>query len=248
MSPGILLKQILQALIFPQACVLCEKWVLNRDFSPLCQTCLLSLEEHNQRICYYYGRELPGIILETQGICPTCRARDLSFDFARSYGPYAGNLQKLIWNFKFEGHRRLADPLALLLERSLSKSGLQVHPASIVPVPAHPSRKKRRGFDQTVLLGRALSSRLGIPVFRSLRRVKATRPQPGLNLQERLENVRQALRLSAAERLAQRDVLIVDDVWTTGITATEVCRLLRRETSVERIIVVTLARVSRRHP
>ena len=99
-----------------------------------------------------------------------------------------------------------------------------------------------------MLLGRALSSRLGIPVLRSLRRMKATRPQPGLNLQERLGNVRQAFRLSAAERLTQRDVLIVDDVWTTGITATEVCRLLRRETSVERIIVVTLALVSRRHP
>ena len=67
-------------------------------------------------------------------------------------------------------------------------------------------------------------------------------------MQERLENLRDAFRLHEGAKLADRDVLIVDDVWTTGITVTEVCRLLRQETSVDKIIVVTLARVSRRYP
>jgi len=67
-------------------------------------------------------------------------------------------------------------------------------------------------------------------------------------MQERLENLRDAFRLYEGAKLADRDVLIVDDVWTTGITVTEVCRLLRQETSVDKIIVVTLARVSRRYP
>ena len=242
-----LLRKIPQALFFPQACVLCNEWVLNRDFSPLCQTCLLSLEEHNQRICYYCGITLPGSVLETQGTCAACRADTIPFDFARSYGSYAGNLRKLIWKFKFEGHRRLSNPLASFLESSLSKAGLPGHPAWIVPVPVHPSRKRTRGFDQTALLSRALSRRLRVPVFRGLRRVKATRPQPGLTVQERRENVREAFSLCESEQLADRDVLIVDDVWTTGITIAEICRLLR-ETSVDRIIVVTLARVCRRHP
>ena len=67
-------------------------------------------------------------------------------------------------------------------------------------------------------------------------------------MQERLENLRDAFRLYEGAKLADRDVPIVDDVWTTGITVTEVCRLLRQETSVDKIIVVTLARVSRRYP
>ena len=206
MSLRNLLRQISQALFFPQACVLCDEWVLNPDFSPLCPTCLLSLEEHNQRICYYCGIPLPGSVLEIQGTCSACKAGAVPFDFARSYGPYAGKLRKLIWKFKFEGYRRLADPLAAFLESALSNSGLQAHPTWIVPVPAHPSRKRKRGFDQTALLGRALSRRLRVPEFSGLRRVKATRPQPGLNMQERRENVREAFRLFEDERLADRDV------------------------------------------
>jgi ComF family protein len=243
-----LFRQVSQALFFPQSCVLCDEWVLNSDFSPLCQTCLLSLEEHHQRICYYCGVQLPGSVLEALGTCTACRAGALPFDFIRSYGPYAGNLRTLIWKFKFEGYRRLADPLAAFLESSLSNRGLRAHPTWIVPVPAHPCRKRTRGFDQTFLLGHALSPRIGVPVFSGLRRVKATRPQPDLTVQERLKNVRKAFRLCEGEQLTDRDVLIADDVWTTGITVAEVCRLLRHETPVGKIIVVTPARVSRRHP
>lgn len=248
MSLGNLLRQISQALFLPQACLLCDEWVLNPDLSPLCSTCLPSLEAHDQRICTYCGVPLPGCVLDIQGTCSACTAGAIPFDFARSYGPYAGKLRKLIWKFKFEGHRRLANPLAAFLVSTLGNSGIQAHPTWIVPVPAHPSRKRKRGFDQTALLGRALSRRLNVPVFSGLRRVKATRPQPGLNMQERLENLRDAFRLYEGAKLADRDVLIVDDVWTTGITVTEVCRLLRQETSVDKIIVVTLARVSRRYP
>ena len=244
MRGSTLFRQVSQALFFPQSCVLCDEWILNSDFSPLCQTCLLSLEEHHQRICSYCGIRLPGSVLEALGTCPACRAGAPPFDFARSYGPYAGNLRTLIWKFKFEGHRRLADPLAAFLESRLSNSGLRAHSTWIVPVPAHPSRKRTRAF----LLGHALSHRIGVPVFSGLHRVKTTRPQPGLTVQERLTNVRKAFRLCEEEQLNDRDVLIVDDVWTTGITVAEICRLLRHETPVGKIIVVTLARVSRWHP
>jgi predicted amidophosphoribosyltransferase len=143
---GNLLRHISQALFLPQACVLCDEWVLNRHYSPLCSTCFLSLESHSPRICYYCGIPLPGSVLEIQGTCSACKVGALPFDFARSYGPYAGKLRKLIWKFKFEGHRRLADPLGVLLDRALSNIGQQDHPTWIVPVPAHPSRKKREAL------------------------------------------------------------------------------------------------------
>ena len=248
MSFGNFFRQVSQALFFPQACVLCDEWVLSPDLSPLCPTCFLSLERHDQGVCYYCGVPLPGRVSALQGICSMCRAGATPFDFARSYGPYAGKLRKSIWKFKFEGHRHLAHPLAALLEESLSASGLETRPAWIVPVPAHPGRIRKRGFDQASHLGHALSRRLGVSVFSGLRRIKATRPQPGLNVQERLENIRDAFRLFDGVQLAARDVLIVDDVWTTGTTVAEVCRLLRHETPVDKILVVTLARVSRRYP
>ncbi|MEE8349716.1 MAG: ComF family protein, partial [Acidobacteriota bacterium] len=243
-----LLRQTSQALFFPQTCVLCDQWVLNRDFSPLCPTCRLSLREHSQSICYYCGIPLPGSISEIQETCSVCKAGTTPFDFARSYGPYAGNLRKVIWKFKFGGCRHLVHPLSAILESSLSHGTLHASPSWIVPVPAHPSRKRTRGIDQTALLSRALSRRSGIPVFSGLRRVKPTQPQSGLNVQQRLKNLQKAFRLSGELQLADRDILIVDDIWTTGVTVAEVCRLLRRQTDAEKIIVVTLARVSRRHP
>ncbi len=176
-----------------------------------------------------------------------CRAGATPFDFARSYGPYAERLRKSIRKFKLEGHRHLAYPLAALLQESLDANEPETRPTWIVPVAAHPGRIRERGFDQVSCLSHALSRRLGVPVFSGLRRVKATRPQPGLNVQERLENVRETFGLSGGEQLAARDVLIVDDVWTTGTTVAEVCRLLRHATGVNKIMVVTLARVSRRY-
>ncbi|MDA2933766.1 ComF family protein [Acidobacteria bacterium AH-259-D05] len=245
---GKLLRQFSQALFFPQACVLCNDWVFNTDFSSLCQNCFLSLEAHNRRICYYCGIQLPGNVLEIHGICSLCRTGENPFDFARSYGVYQGNLRSIIWKFKFEGCRSLARPLAILLETCFKNSGLQLEPAWIVPVPTHARRKRARGFDQTLLLSRALSRRLKIPLFTRLLRVKSTLPQSGLNLRERKENVRDAFALLQGDLLSDEDVLLVDDIMTTGITISQVCQLLRTETAVRTIFVLTVARVSLRYP
>ncbi|MCZ6485795.1 MAG: phosphoribosyltransferase family protein [Acidobacteria bacterium] len=149
----------------------------------------------------------------------------------------------MIRKFKFSGHQRLGHPLAELQATCYKNSGLDLEPDWIVPVPLHAQRKRERGFDQTLILSRALSRRLEIPVFRGLSRIQPTAPQSGLNLQERQRNVRDAFRLSQADRLSQRTVLLVDDVMTTGTTISEICQLLRKESTIHRIVVLTVARV-----
>ena len=246
-----LLRQLFQAFFFPQACGLCHEWVLNPDWSPLCQGCFLRLEPLGQRICYSCGIPLPGDVLGIPGTCSRCRTQGNPFDFARACGNYRGQMRSLILKFKFGHHQRLAYPLAALLQNCYERSGLDLQPDWIVPVPPHVRRRKERGFDQTLTLSRALSERLNIPVFPGLSRIKPTDPQSGLDLNKRRKNLRNAFRLSQADRLSNQSIVLVDDVMTTGTTISEICRLLRVETSIHTILVLTVARVPslfRSHP
>ena len=240
--------QACQALFFPQACVLCERWVLNADFSPLCYGCLPSLVPLAERVCLYCGTPMPGVLEDIHATCSQCRGGPTRpYDWARAYGAYQGPLRLVIRKFKFEGFRRLAWPLSRLLESCFGCMGPGQEPDWLVPVPLHPRRRRERGFDQTLLLSQLLSRKLGIPVFSGLRRVRPTRPQPGLNLRDRRRNLRGAFQVENSGAIRDKSVLLVDDVMTSGTTVAEISHLLRRESAVSRILVLTLARVPLLH-
>ncbi len=188
-------------------------------------------------------RSLPGNLLEELAICSQCRSGARIFDFARAYGPYGGKLRKVIRKLKFEGFQRLVHPLATLLEQCYQNSGLDLQPHWILPVPLHQKRRRLRGFDQTLLLGRLLSRRLGVPLFQGLRRVKNTPALFGLDAGERGRTISGAFSLRDAQLLYQRSILLVDDVMTTGTTVTEISRLLRQQSNIDTITVLTVARV-----
>lgn len=151
-------------------------------------------------------------------------------------------MREVIRKFKFEGFQRLALPLAGLLHECWLQSKLELQIDSILPVPLHPKRRRQRGFDQTLLLSRILSRRLKIPIYRGLRRIRNTNPQFGLDLHERHRNIRGAFALKDPIPIAGSTVLLIDDVLTTGTTVGEISHLLRRESEVNKIVILTLAR------
>jgi ComF family protein len=118
-----------------------------------------------------------------------------------------------------------------------------VEPDWIVPVPLHPKRRLERGFDQTLLLAELLARELCRPVFRGIRRVRDTKPQFGLDVNERRRNLKNAFALEGEDWKAASSLLIVDDVMTTGTTADELSRCFRTEKEDVRIMVLTIARV-----
>ena len=150
----------------------------------------------------------------------------------------------MIHGFKFSGHRRLVHPLASLLEKAYRKRPAPLSPSWLVPVPSHPRRRRKRGFDQTLLLARTLGRRLNLPVFPGLHRSRPTLPQFGLDLKARKRNVRNAFRLRKARRLSGADLVLVDDILTTGATSREISRVLKRDGQAGRILVLTVARVT----
>ncbi len=144
--------------------------------------------------------------------------------------------------FKYRRVRSLQKPLGRMLSLALPREE-QVD--LVVPVPMHWWRKWSRGFNQAELLARGVARRTGIPVTRALKRRRRTLAQAGLTLAQRRENLTAVFRVTARNRVEGRRVLLVDDVLTTGATASACAETLKRA-GARSVVLLTLARVDRR--
>jgi ComF family protein len=180
--------------------------------------------------------------LDETGRCPLCVEGSRGFDAAYSYGSYEGPLRDLVHLFKYRRVRSLQKPLGRMLSLALPREE-QVD--LVIPVPMHWWRKWNRGFNQAELLARVVARRTGIPVARALKRGRSTLAQAGLTLAQRRENLTGVFRVSASNRIEGRRVLLVDDVFTTGATASACAAALKRA-GARSVVLLTLARVDRR--
>jgi ComF family protein len=184
---------------FPAACAGCGV-----EGAPLCATCLPALAVR---------RGIPpGVPL---GLPSTVPLPLLQLEWC---APYAGVVRSALHALKYEGERRLAVPLGVAIAARWKEAGAGGE--LLVPVPIHAERRRRRGYDQAVLLADAAAARLGLPTAVALIRARPTRPQFELGRERRAENVADAFRLeeSARERVAATWIVLVDDVATTGAT------------------------------
>lgn len=141
--------------------------------------------------------------------------------FAYLYGGPAGGMVR---HMKYQGVRRLADPMA----RAMASALALIQPTGaecVVPVPMHPKRLRQRGFNHAALLAEKLGGLAGLPVCEALARVRNTPQQARLSDEERLKNLTGAFAL--AQPVAGRRLLLVDDVCTTGATAAGCAQALK---------------------
>jgi ComF family protein len=171
-----------------------------------------------------------------------CRLGLNGFDAAYSFGSFEAELRELIHVFKYGRVATLAGPLGRFLALALPRTEqFDV----VVPMPLHWMRRWSRGFNQSELLAREIARRASVPVRNLARRTKATTPQAGLTNAKRRANVSGAFRVPRPERVRGLRVLLVDDVMTTGATASACARVLKRAGAV-RVALLTVARVDRR--
>jgi ComF family protein len=181
--------------------------------------------------------------LDFEGRCALCRSGLRGFDAAYSFGAYEGVLRELIHLYKYGRIQTLARPLAALLSAALPR---EERFDAIVAVPLHWRREWQRGFNQSALLAREIARRTGIPVFKALKRVRATPAQATLSRSSRRRNVATAFRCRRSAPLLQgKRVLLIDDVMTTGSTAAS-CALVLKRAGVGRVALLTVARADRR--
>lgn len=211
---------------------------------PVCPDCLRAPEplaaEYFCVCCRTPFRN--GFPLDAAGRCALCRAGLRAFDAACCFGAYEGVLRELIHLYKYGRMRPLAGPLSDMLAAALPRDeGFD----AVVAMPLHWRRRWERGFNQAELLARATARRCGVPLVKAVRRLRATAPQAGLSNAQRRKNVAGAFRPLPGRPLEGKRVLLVDDVMTTGATASACAAALKRA-GARRVTLLALARVDRR--
>lgn len=169
----------------------------------------------------------------------TCRHRRLHFFAARAAGIFDGTLREAIHALKFRARRALAAPLGALMADCAAADPQLRSAQVVVQVPLHRNRLRERGFNQSELLAREVAERMALPLTADLLiRCQVTQAQSGLALEDRKRNVRGAF--VASRQINGSTVLLVDDVISTGSTASECARALR-QVGAARVVVLTAA-------
>lgn len=176
-----------------------------------------------------------------------CQRADPPFEGVVACGSYDAGLRDLIHVLKFQAVRPSAAVLGRMLAEPIANLE-QVMPAGaivVVPVPRHARKRAQRGFDQAETIARAALQELGLPnrfelCPEILLRWRETGSQIGLTRHQRGENLRGAFAIRDPSRILKRDILLVDDVFTTGTTAAECARVLLRA-GAARVWVATVA-------
>jgi ComF family protein len=228
----------------PPQCPCCEKF-LEEGQQGLCSNCLSEIRWIEPPFCSICG--IPFISKKVENHpCGACVTHRKYFTMARAWGAYEGSLQEAIHRWKYEGKTYLTPFFAEWMEEGLNRYWGPHSLDLLIPAPLHPQRLRERGFNQALLLVKELSRRTGIPYRKTiLQKKKPTIPQVNLSGTEREKGLRGAFQVIGKEELLGKSVLLVDDVYTTGVTVNECSKVLLRG-GAERVNVLTLAHAVKR--
>jgi len=217
-------------LLFPQWCIGCGK-----EGAYICTSCRRTLSAIMPPLCPLCGRPQPSSVL-----CPGCIAWQAQIDGIRSPFRFEGVIQQAVYQLKYRNLRALAAPLAGILSGYLAANPL---PGDVlVPVPLHRKRIRERGYNQSGLLAKKLGKLIDMPVMDNcLVRYENTPPQARTDtVEERKTNVSGAFSC-LDERLKGRQVILIDDVSTSGATL-DACAAVLKESGAESVWGLVLAR------
>jgi predicted amidophosphoribosyltransferase len=215
-------------LLLPERCAGC-----GREGAGFCAGCLGQLVRLREPLCARCGAPVAWPVAR----CRECAGRRLAFARARAAVAYEGVAVRFVGAWKQGGRRSFAETAAAVVCEAL----IPPNAAALVFVPAAPGRELWRGHNPAERLAAELSSAWQLPLRPLLARVRNPRPQRGLLLAERRRNVAGAFR---AVGRAAATVVLVDDVYTSGATATAAASALR-QAGARSVEVVTFARALR---
>ncbi len=218
----------------------------------MCADCLEGIHPIQGKVCSVCGERVLSSYADSDenGLlrCPVCRRIERPFLRAVAFGSYDGGLRELVHLLKYNGVPPAATVLGRMLAKTFSKLDGEFGPQRVlvVPVPLYKGKRRQRGFNQAELITRAALKNCSDPARFQLEtgvlmRTRDTHSQIGLTSHQRRENMRGAFALSRAAEVTGREVLLVDDVYTTGTTATECARVLRKA-GADKVWVATVAR------
>ncbi len=234
-------------LIYPPRCIICNNFLWSQQLSicgkriSLCQDCIDKFTRIDPPFCLTCSKPFQG---DSSGNhhCEECLRRAPFYNRLMAPFLFQGELMNAIYDLKYEFKTYVADSLGPLLAEhaimALDNAGNFI----VMPVPLHTKRLRQRGFNQSLLLARYVAKALDVDIdYLSLVRSRFTQPQTGLKKKERQRNVKKAFELKSPHSVKGKNILLVDDVATTGSTLNECARVLKKA-GAKKVIALVLAR------
>lgn len=219
-------------ILFPKRCINCHK-----EGSYLCDDCL-SLIDVNP---FYYCLCNKPSKLAAIGKCKACEGNHLN-GLLSSASFDQGIVKNIIHKMKHNYIKELSLPMSVLILTHLSLLEKDFSSFSLVPVPLSIKKMKRRGFNQSEEIGRLVSDALRIPFLsNALIKITETKPQSDLDYSERLENVKNCFEINNKELISSRDILLLDDIYSTGSTMSECAKILKNS-GANKVVGISVAR------
>ncbi len=248
--------------IHPQSCIITQlklesnqmSLILNLLFPKKCVGC--------RRIGGYFCSSCIRNIKQADLVCPKCEKlsvggqthpvcrRKFGLDGLWSLGIYNNPLKEAIKQIKYRGVRELSESLVdvlveywanfqpFVLDRIKKDRGVGW---IVVPIPLHWFRENSRGFNQSSLIGESFAKKLGLKYMEALKRARFTKSQVKLKGKERHLNIKDAFTLNTQYLIRNTNILLIDDVWTTGSTMRE-CGYVLKKAGAKQVWGITLAR------
>jgi len=227
-------------IFFPQTCFCCGADMARADVSPLCPECMKDLKPVTGLICRRCGLPLK----DGGTFCYKCRGSKggkFKCSFIRSSLLFTPASRALVHALKYGGYVHIAKFFAPLLHSAYKQNPEFFEADFIVPVPIHNSRRRKRGFNQALLLAQGLSALSGVPCAQLITKHKKTQSQTALNKEARAQNVKNVFTCTDKAAVKKKAVILVDDVCTTSSTLEECARALKQAGARE-VLAITVLR------
>ncbi len=215
-------------------CISCNREIF--DGSYFCEKCKSDLPVLEGTICQHCGRKLK----RSQNYCTTCKGKLTNIDKARSVYNYAPPISALIKRMKYKNARYLVEAFAPDMANVYFKNYLNAD--IVVFVPATKKSYKKRGYNQSELLAREFCKLTNLPLIDCLEKNKETSRQATLNRENRIKNLLDAFKIKDKSAIKDKNVVIIDDVSTTGSTAEIIAKLLKKA-NAKQVFLLTVASV-----
>lgn len=225
-------------LLYPPGCPFCQEKQWHHE---ICLSCRQEVPVIESPFCLCCGTSLNSQAnSREQAYCQDCSRRKFAFDNGRSLWIHQGRVMSALYLYKYKNCRMYGKIFAREWADKLKQQLMFWDVEVIIPVPIHPKRKRKRGFNQADILATELSNCTGIPYqAHVMHRIRDTKPQKGLSARGRLRNLDGAFGLSRKWQPCSR-VLLVDDIYTTGSTLHYMAKLLKKA-GVQKVFFLTVS-------
>jgi len=231
----------IKGILYPKRCPACKIKLNEAGEELICQKCYSQIKMNLPPFCVSCGRHLDNKSF-SKNICPGCARKRLHFDRAFCPCVYDGITKTLIHEFKYKGKDNLAKPLSRIMIDFIREYRLPMEYLDLIlPIPLHKARMREREFNQAEALGRLIAGEFkkDFPLNMLLRK-RNTKTQTGLKDNERALNVSGSFAVAKGINLKGRNLLLVDDVFTTGATSSEAALTLKKA-GAQAVFVLALA-------